>query len=305
MKKVLMKDIAKQANVTVATVSYVLNNVEGQTISEETRKRILEIAKEIGYVPNLTAKALASKKSGLIGVMTVKNHSIAGSWKDILYCRLINELECSLRKIGYHLLISSVDAANPELDIILQRELEGVFLLDVREDAFYNISTRFSVPIILVDSYLNDDLFVKIVPDFEAAIHKAKEMLDSSCSFIIADKVNNKGYADRIKEASGLSEEDILFAENEEDAASFLKKRENQKGICINECLAVIAGKYISFRQMAVICTCGFPSLLPQDVKTVEFNENKAEIIIDVMKSLIDKIYSNGQSRYKFIGVKD
>lgn len=304
MKKVLMKDIAEKANVTAATVSYVLNNVEGQSISEETRKRILEIAKEIGYVPNLTAKALVSKKSGLIGVMTVKSCGIARPWKDILYCRLINELECLLKKIGYHILISSVDASNPEFDIILQRELEGVFLLDVCEDAFYNISTRFNVPIILVDSYLNDDLFIKIVPDFKAAIDKAKGMLDNSYSFFITDKVNNMGYGDRIKEASGLSEKDILFVENEDDVAAFLKKRENQKGICINEYLALIAGKYISFQQMAVICTCGFQSLLPRDVKAVEFNENRAEIIIDTMKSLIDKNYSNNESRYRFINIK-
>ncbi|GAV10816.1 LacI family DNA-binding transcriptional regulator [Paenibacillus sp. NAIST15-1] len=62
MKKPTMKDIAQRANVSVATVSYVLNNVDNQTIPESTRCKITQIAKELDYTPNLTARSLARKK---------------------------------------------------------------------------------------------------------------------------------------------------------------------------------------------------------------------------------------------------
>ncbi len=304
MKKVLMKDIAQKANVTLATVSYVLNNVEGQTISGETRERISRIARELGYVPNLTARALASKKSGLIGVMVVKSSTHFKPWKDFLYFKFINEIEVLLKKNGYHVLIASVDAARPEFDIILQRELDGVFLVDVCEDAFYKISNRFNVPIILIDSYLEDDYFTKIVPDFEAAIAKAKELLSNQYGFLIADKVNNMGYAEKIKELSGLSEKDILFADKEENIIEFLKERKKQKGIVINEYLAMLAARHTDHQAIAVVCTCGSSSLLPEGVKKVNFNENKPEIAVDVMLSYIGKHYSEDKNKYKLIEIK-
>lgn len=56
-------DVATRANVSRATVSFVLNNTPGQTISEETRRAVLNAAEELGYHPNRNAKSLASGKS--------------------------------------------------------------------------------------------------------------------------------------------------------------------------------------------------------------------------------------------------
>ncbi|WP_425415397.1 LacI family DNA-binding transcriptional regulator [Paenibacillus glacialis] len=58
-----MKDIASRANVSVATVSYVLNNVDNQTIPETTRSQILRLAAELHYIPSLTARSLQSTSS--------------------------------------------------------------------------------------------------------------------------------------------------------------------------------------------------------------------------------------------------
>ncbi|GAB3194624.1 LacI family DNA-binding transcriptional regulator [Nesterenkonia suensis] len=56
-------DVAAHANVSRATVSFVLNNTPGQTISEETRRAVLHAAETLGYHPNRNAKSLASGKS--------------------------------------------------------------------------------------------------------------------------------------------------------------------------------------------------------------------------------------------------
>jgi LacI family transcriptional regulator len=70
-KRPTLNDVAKQANVSIATVSIVVNNYKGGniTISEETRQRVLAAINEIGYVPNLTARSLRTNKTQLLAIM--------------------------------------------------------------------------------------------------------------------------------------------------------------------------------------------------------------------------------------------
>lgn len=69
-------DVAKKANVSRATVSYVLNGVATQSISAKTREDVLKAAAELGYRPNLAARNLASGASGVI--LNVINDSAVG-----------------------------------------------------------------------------------------------------------------------------------------------------------------------------------------------------------------------------------
>ena len=66
---VSMKDIAKQCNVSVASVSKALNGYPD--ISEETRQLILKTASEMGYLPNSSARSLKTKRSHNLGVLFV------------------------------------------------------------------------------------------------------------------------------------------------------------------------------------------------------------------------------------------
>ena len=58
-RKVTIKDVAQRANVSKATVSYVLNGVE--KVSDATKRRVLEVIEELGYKPNGTARDLAKR----------------------------------------------------------------------------------------------------------------------------------------------------------------------------------------------------------------------------------------------------
>ena len=70
---VSMKDIAKQCNVSVASVSKALNGYSD--ISEETRQLILKTASEMGYLPNSSARALKTRRSYNLGVLFVDETS--------------------------------------------------------------------------------------------------------------------------------------------------------------------------------------------------------------------------------------
>ena len=64
--QVTRADVARHANVSPATVSYVLNDVKNQTISESTRMAVRRAAAELGYRPNLAARNLAAGSSGVV-----------------------------------------------------------------------------------------------------------------------------------------------------------------------------------------------------------------------------------------------
>lgn len=69
-KKVTSKDVAKEAGVSQATVSFILNNRKDVSIKEETRQRILEAAKKLDYQINYNAKTMKSKKAFAIGLVS-------------------------------------------------------------------------------------------------------------------------------------------------------------------------------------------------------------------------------------------
>src|SRR5947209_9164409 len=67
---VTLRDVAQQAGVSITTVSRILNGREmGVPIREETRLRVLSVAAELGYKPNLLARGLRGSQSSLLGVI--------------------------------------------------------------------------------------------------------------------------------------------------------------------------------------------------------------------------------------------
>ena len=74
-KKVTAQDIAKACGVSQATVSYVINNREGQKIGEETRQRILKAVEEMNYVPNASARNMKKKHSAAVGIVCARDYS--------------------------------------------------------------------------------------------------------------------------------------------------------------------------------------------------------------------------------------
>lgn len=288
-----MKDIAREAGVSVATVSYVLNNNKKEKINEETCQRIFNIAKELDYVPNLTARSLAKRKSGLIGVIIVKNYDYNGEWKNSFYNNFINSLEELLNKQDYHLFITYTDISKPQIDIIINRELEAVFLIDVEKEFFYKISNKFNeVPIVVIDSYIDDSLFYKIVPDFREAIMRAKEMSGPEELFLVSERFNNNAIMEKIKKTLDIKDENIYIMESAQGLKEFLSKHKEQKGIIINEHIGIMASRYIDYNNLTIISTCGNSYLLPENAKVIIFsNKIKAELAVNLMNNLIAHEY--------------
>lgn len=154
MKRASIKDIAKIAGVSVATVSYVLNKKVGSRISEATKEKILSVAETINYKPNKIAKSLKMSKSKLIGL-------ILADISNDFYSNIVRNIEDEAMKLGYTLLIGSSDE-NPEkfkklTELFSEQQVDGMILAPVvdSDDTILKLIQQ-EYPIITIDRYLKN-----------------------------------------------------------------------------------------------------------------------------------------------------
>lgn len=292
-KKATMKDIAKTAQVSVATVSYVLNNVTGQTIPEETRQRVLDAACELNYVPNLAARSLIKRQSGLAGIL-VNRRPDEQWWERASYAPIIDAMERELTLLGFHVILSSLDAEAPNMDIIAERKLDAVFVLGAVQDTFHQISRHFptGVPLIAIDSHIEDPLFYRVNYDYERAALAAVEQSGKPCSFLIADR-NARCEALQLQSLFSLPISQVLVLEREDQLQPFLA-RQSGDGIIINEFVGLIASRWMEPSRYTVLCTAGMPELLrplPRS-SSVVFEDRKHLAALELMQSLRNDSYS-------------
>ena len=121
--KVTIKDIAKSAGVSYQTVSKALLG-KGE-VKEETAQRIRKIAKEQGYVPNLTARTMTTRKSQLIAVFLPH---IASSF----YHKILQGIENLANSNGYSLLLYLFENTNIEdkLETLLSYQVDGIIIFE-------------------------------------------------------------------------------------------------------------------------------------------------------------------------------
>ena len=100
-KRVTSYDVAKRAGVSQATVSYVLNGNSRQSISKDTRERVVSAAKELNYFPNSAAQMLRQENTGYICVVTNK---ILGHPR---YAETVQALRSQLETDGFSILLSN------------------------------------------------------------------------------------------------------------------------------------------------------------------------------------------------------
>ena len=127
MARVRLKDIAEIVGVSNVTVSKVLSQTAGNNtfVGAETAKRILDVARQLGYQPNFAARQLVGKGSRLIGVLIDAN-SIFGEFGRIVY-----EEQCACAK-GYRMIVGQCHPDMEEIRSFLSdfgaRSVEGVIM---------------------------------------------------------------------------------------------------------------------------------------------------------------------------------
>ena len=178
-----MKDIAKECGVSTATVSYVLNDVPNQSISAETKKRILQVANLVGYVSSASARALATGKTNHFGVYVP--HTGNSTHKQRLLQALAEEAE----KAGYHLVLLTGKCLRQQVT-----NVDAVFAIDITQEAFTVLADNSFVPVLYLDGQIQDDLFYCVTFDASRIRRQALEQSGGSKVVLICDEIKSEDF---------------------------------------------------------------------------------------------------------------
>ncbi|HPN36691.1 MAG TPA: LacI family DNA-binding transcriptional regulator [bacterium] len=133
--KITIKDIARKAQVSPITVSRALNDKED--INPDTKNRIVKIANDLGYFPNMLAQSLKSKKSKTLGV-------ILRDISDPFYAEILQGISLTAAREGYQIILSISSRSGVNLDLeyntlklVLQKQVDGVLIIPEHEDPRY------------------------------------------------------------------------------------------------------------------------------------------------------------------------
>src|SRR5215204_1941889 len=126
---VTIKDVAREADVSVATVSRVFSGANA--VREETSKRIREVAASLRYTPHVGARNLITSKTHTLGVLLP---DLYGEF----FSEIIRGIDLAARTRGYHLLISSSHSDKREVENAMRSmrgRVDGVILMSPDIDA--------------------------------------------------------------------------------------------------------------------------------------------------------------------------
>ncbi|UWP57914.1 substrate-binding domain-containing protein [Ruminococcus gauvreauii] len=156
MENITINTIAKKANVSRGTVDRVLNG--RPDVSDKTRKRVLEVIKELEYSPNVVAKALKSKNKKIqIGIIVSPKENLFG--RDILKGILYAKDECAIYGVTiniYEMKGFEIDAQLAQIQNAIEDQVNGIALAPMEDTSIRNIlkSIEDTIPI----AFYNTDI---------------------------------------------------------------------------------------------------------------------------------------------------
>lgn len=172
-QQVTIKDIAKRAGVSIATVSHVLNNT--RHVSEETAARVLEAVKALNYTSNNIARSLRSNNTRTIGVV-VPNITNPG------FVHVVYRLEETLSRVGYSVTVcNSAEDLHHELahiNDLISRRVDGIVLVPASPTFDYSrLQASTSIPFMYVNRTPNVDSFSGVFLNTYNVIYQAIEQI--------------------------------------------------------------------------------------------------------------------------------
>lgn len=145
-----IKDVAAEADVSISTVSLVMNEKDG--VSPRTRKRVLRTAKRLGYVPMGAARRLVMQQTGNVGFVVREDHFTRS---EPFYTRVFLGTEFEARHHNQYVLLTTIPEtyepgkATPRF--LRERNVDGLLVAGKVDSAFIKEIRRFSVPFVLID----------------------------------------------------------------------------------------------------------------------------------------------------------
>jgi len=173
-KKVTIQDIALEANVSISTVSRVLNN--GAAVADEKKEAVFKAVDKLGYQPNVFAQGLASGQSKTIGVLTPY---ISSPFYGEIMRGIIEGLEGSAYLALFSEAFWSIEREQAVIQNLMARRIDGLIVLGGESSAESLLEIDNQIPLIVISRSVADllDRCLRI-NDFEGAYNATKYLID-------------------------------------------------------------------------------------------------------------------------------
>jgi LacI family transcriptional regulator len=217
---VTIYDVAREANVSMATVSRVVNG--NPNVKPSTRKKVMEAIERLGYRPNAVARGLASKKTTTVGV-------IIPDISSIFFAELARGIEDIATMYKYNIILSNSDQNKDKelhlLNTMLGKQVDGILFMGgyISEEHVAEFK-KSPVPIVLAATIEENNIIPSVNIDYEQAAYDAVAFLIEKGHKRIVyvtgpadDPINNKklaGYR-RALEQHGLTYDENLIIEGD------------------------------------------------------------------------------------------
>ncbi len=174
MAKPTIEDVAKRANVSIATVSRVINRQGG--VRAKTEARILTAIEELNYIPNAVARSMVKKTTKTIGI-------IIPDVNNPFFPEVVSGIEQKARENGYFtMLCNTNESAETErelLQIFLERSIDGLIITTADEDGEQlQAAIDAKIPIVAVDRAVKKyELDTVLVGNIDGAYQATRHLI--------------------------------------------------------------------------------------------------------------------------------
>jgi LacI family transcriptional regulator len=286
---VTIKDVARKAQVSVATVSLVINN--NQRISPETKRKVLRAIKALDYHPTRSARGLVSKRSGNIGFILTDDHF---SRSEPFYTKIFLGTEFEAREEEYYVLLTTISSTYHAQSLlprfILEKNVDGIILAGKIPEPFIKNLRNYNIPLVFVDYYPPRGSYPVVLIDNISGGFKATSHLilcqHKNIAFIAGD-IEHPSMVERFQGYKmALEKNNISFDPNfvvidepytgREDGYSAAKKllKQTDKISAIfagNDAMAIGVLQYLKEKKIKV----------PKEISLIGFDDVESDLSVD------------------------
>lgn len=292
-------DVAREANVSMATVSRVVNG--NQNVKPATRKKVLDVIERLEYRPNAVARGLASKKTTTVGV-------IVPDISNVFYAELARGIEDIATMYKYNIILSNSDQKEDKelqlLETMFGKQVDGIVLMSehVTNDLLHMIE-RSPVPIVLAGTIDATNRNASVNIDYHQAAYEAVSRLiqnnhqriafvSGSLSSTINRAYKYTGYEKALGDAGFAVDQSLVVESNSTymdgiNAFNQLQELENPPTAYFagNDELAIGLIHGAQDRGMGV----------PEDIEVISFENSKLALMVrPTLTSIVLPLYDIG-----------
>jgi len=289
MSHATIKDVAREVNVSIATVSLVIND-HGR-ISHDTRKKVLKAIRKLNYHPSRSARGLVSRKTGNIGFILTEDHFLR---TEPFYTKIFLGTEFEARTNDYYVLLATVNSSFSKGDLlprfIVEKNFDGIVIAGKVPNSLVTSILEYKKPTVFVDfSPNNGDYSIVLTDNLKGGQLATEHLIEYGHKNIafVGGEISHSSITDRLQgyklalERAKINIDESLIITNDEylsrqngcsSAELLINRRKDVTAIfAANDAIAIGVMQCLKNKGIEI----------PDRISVIGFDDVEADLFID------------------------